>query len=135
MSDTPSVPPLVEIDAADTPPETAAREVSAALLTAIERGEPFAAVVRMPEAPPRGVRLGDVTERVRTLKRLRPGLHAHCIGLAFIVTADTMQRQAKTIRSGDKLWGCPTFSTVDPDAALAWARARTTEQTSDEAGQ
>lgn len=116
-------PPLVEIDAVRAA-EDATRIVSGSLREAIDRGRPFLALVRMPDAPPRGGRLGDVTERVRTLKLLRPGLRVWCRGLAFLVGEQTLARQAKAIRSGDKLWGCPTLTTADETTARAWLRAR-----------
>ncbi len=59
---------------------------------------------------------------MRLVKTLRPGLRNRCAGLAFVVSAEVQQANAKAIRAGAKLWGCPTTATHDPAAALAWAR-------------
>jgi len=119
---------IVEVDVSDATPETAPTAVFAALMAAVQRGELFAAVVRMPEVAvegsPRGRRITGVAERVRMLKRLRPGLVEHCRGLAFVVSAEGQRNNAKQLRSGAKMWGCPTFATDDPGQARAWAVAR-----------
>ena len=93
-------------------------------MAAVQRGEAFAAVVRMPEAPPRGRRIAGVAERVRMLKRLRPGLVEHCRGLAFVMSEEGQRNNAKALRSGAKMWGCPTFATDDPEHARSWAQSR-----------
>jgi hypothetical protein len=95
--------------------------VAQALEDAIARAVPFAAVVVMSQVPPRR-RVAGAVERVRMLRRLRPGLVARCRGLAFVMPADTQRDNAKTIRSADRIWGCPTLTTDDPDRARTWAR-------------
>ncbi|MDA2809832.1 hypothetical protein O4J56_04200 [Nocardiopsis sp. RSe5-2] len=112
--------PLVVLDVSELDPAAGAHRLGDVLTAALERREPFAAVVRMPEGRPR--RLAGVGERVRLLKTLRPGLRAQCAGLAFVVSAETQQANAKAIGAGAKLWGCPTTATDDQAAALAWAR-------------
>jgi hypothetical protein len=97
------------------------------LTAALERREPFAAVLRMPEGRPR--RLAGAGDRVRLMKALRPGLRARCAGLAFVVSAEAQQANARAIRAGAKLWGCPTTAADDPAAALAWARQQLDEAT------
>jgi hypothetical protein len=116
--------PVVVVDAAGTAPEAAPSVVFAALMAAVERREAFAAVVRMPEVPPRGRRIAGAVERVRMLKRLRPGLVEHCRGLAFVMSDEAQRDNAKALRSGAVLWGCPTFATDDPGQARSWAQAR-----------
>lgn len=116
--------PLVEVDAAELSIPEAQRLVGDALQVAIGRGEPFAAIVHMPAAAPGNRKIAGVAERIRMLKRLRPGLGTWCRGLAFVVSADARQQHARTIRSGDKLWGCPTLAVDDQAAAHAWALAR-----------
>jgi hypothetical protein len=123
MGDTESWPLLV-VDVADATPDTAPTAVFDALLAAVQRREMFAAVVLMPEVPPRGRRVAGAVERVRMLKRLRPGLVEHCRGLAFVVSEEGQRNNAKALRSGAKMWGCPTFATDDPGQARSWARAR-----------
>jgi hypothetical protein len=112
--------PLVTLDVSALDPATGARRVGEVLSAALERRESFAAVVRMPEGRPR--RMAGAGERVRLIKTLRPGLRKRCAGLAFVAPAETQQANAKAIRAGAKLWGCPTTATDDPAAALAWAR-------------
>lgn len=111
--------PLVTLDVSALDPAAGARRVGDVLTAAMERRESFAAVVRMPEGRPR--RMAGAGERVRLLKTLRPGLRERCAGLAFVVSAEAQQANAKAIRAGAKLWGCPTTATDDPAAALAWA--------------
>jgi hypothetical protein len=116
--------PLVVVDASGAPPELAPTVVFDALMTAVERRETFAAVVRMPETPPRGRRVAGAVERVRLLKRLRPGLVERCRGLAFVMSEEAQRNNAKALRSGAVMWGCPTFATDDPAQARSWACAR-----------
>ena len=116
--------PVVVVDASGATPETAPTVVFDTLMAAVQRREVFAAVVRMPEAPPRGRRIAGVAERVRMLKRLRPGLVEHCRGLAFVMSEEGQRNNAKALRSGPTMWGCPTFATDDPGQAHSWARAR-----------
>jgi hypothetical protein len=119
---------IVDVDVSDATPEAAPTAVFEALMAAVRRGELFAAVVRMPEVaaegPPRGRRIAGVAERVRMLKRLRPGLVEHCRGLAFVLSEEGQRNNAKQLRSGAKMWGCPTFATDDPGQARSWALAR-----------
>ncbi|BCL30714.1 hypothetical protein ACFFS2_21480 [Streptomyces aurantiacus] len=112
--------PLVVLDVSALDPAAGARRVGDVLTAALERREPFAAVLTMPESRPR--KLAGAGERVRLVKTLRPGLRNRCAGLAFVVSAEAQQANAKAIRAGAKLWGCPTTATHDPAAALAWAR-------------
>jgi hypothetical protein len=114
--------PLVVLDVSDLDPAAGARRVGDVLTAALERREPFAAVLRMPEGRPR--KLAGVGERVRLMKTLRPGLRERCAGLAFVVPAEAQQANAKAIKAGARLWGCPTTATDDSTAALAWARQR-----------
>jgi hypothetical protein len=116
--------PVVELDASGATPEAAPSVVFDTLMAAVERQEMFAAVVRMPEVPPRGRRVAGAVERVRMLKRLRPGLVEHCRGLAFVMSEEAQRNNAKQIRSGAAIWGCPTFATDDPRQARLWAQAR-----------
>lgn len=93
----------------------------------VKQAEPFAAILLMP-APPQG-RVSPpsgttATDRVHTLKSIRPGLATHCRGLAFVAPADTPAERAKAIHSGEKLWGCPTMATQDATVARAWTEER-----------
>ena len=115
---------LVVVDASGSAPDTAPTVVFDALMAAVERREVFAAVVRMPEVPPRGRRIAGAVERVRMLKRVRPGLVEHCRGLEFVMSEEAQRNNAKTLRSGSKMWGCPTFATDDPQQARSWALSR-----------
>jgi len=119
--------PLVVLDVSAVDPAAGARRVEEVLTAALERREPFVAVLRMPEGRPH--RLAGAGDRVRLMKALRPGLRARCAGLAFVVSAEAQQANARAIRAGAKLWGCPTTATDDPAAALAWARRRLDEAT------
>jgi hypothetical protein len=78
----------------------------------------------MGDPGPRRSRVKDAVERVRMVKRLRPGLSARCLGLAFVAPAAVQKDNAKSLRSADKIWGCPTTSTDDPAQAESWARGR-----------
>jgi hypothetical protein len=125
MTDHPSTSwPLVEVDASALPVLEAQQSITGSLQAAIERGEPFVAVVHMPAAAPRERRIAGVADRIRMLKRLRPGLSARCLGLAFVVSAEAQRQNAKAIRSADTLWGCPTHAVAEPTAARAWALAQ-----------
>jgi hypothetical protein len=115
---------LVTVDASGAAPESAHAVVFETLMAAVERREAFAAVVRMPESPPRGRRIAGAAERVRLLRRLRPGLAECCRGLAFLMSEDAQRNNAKVLRSGAVMWGCPTFATDDPEQARSWALAR-----------
>ncbi len=116
---------VVTLDVSTLEPEPASRLVGETLAAAISAERPFAAVIRMPEHPaPRDRRLRNAGERVRLLKRLRPGLRVWCRGLAFVVSAQTQQANSKAIQAGARLWGCPTFNTDDAEAAENWARSR-----------
>jgi hypothetical protein len=96
-----------------------------------EHAEPFAAILLMP-APPQGRTPAasasasgtSTADRVRTLKQIRPGLTAHCRGLAFVAPPDIPAERAEAIHSGEQLWGCPTMATQDVAVARAWAGAR-----------
>ncbi|MEU6140683.1 hypothetical protein ABZ848_10030 [Streptomyces sp. NPDC047081] len=128
MTPEPAFPtwPLVVVDVSELTGDEAPAAVAGALGAAVEaaraRGEGFAAVVRMPSAVRRGPRLAAATERVRMLRRLRPGLAESCLGLAFVVSAEMQQANAKAIRAGAKLWGCPTHTVDTVAAAHAWVR-------------
>lgn len=116
---------LIVVDAASRGIDDATRFIGDELMRATTRQERFAAVVVMPPNPgSRGRRLANVGDRVRMLKRLRPGLREWCSGLAFVASADMQRDNAKAIRAGAKMWGCPTFSTADRDEARAWAEAQ-----------
>ncbi|MGI5151579.1 hypothetical protein ACQEVC_35350 [Plantactinospora sp. CA-294935] len=123
MADQVETWPLVEVDASSLPVREAQGLIGDALGAAIERGEPFAAIVRMPSAA-RDRTLPGVAERIRMLKRLRGGLGARCVGLAFVVSAEAQQHNAKAIRAADKMWGCPTLAVDDHARARAWALDR-----------
>ncbi|PRX68345.1 hypothetical protein B0I32_103306 [Nonomuraea fuscirosea] len=112
--------PLVVVEVSALDPAVGARRIGDVLTAALERREPFAAVLTMPEGRPR--KLAGAGERVRLIRTLQPGLRDRCAGLAFVVSAEAQQAHAKVIRAGAKLWGCPTTATHDPAAALAWAR-------------
>jgi hypothetical protein len=110
--------PVVEVfaDGGDQP-----AAVSDVLAEAIERADPFAAVVVMANVPPRR-RVGGAVDRVRMLRKLRPGLVAHCRALAFVMPAAAQEDHAKKIKSADRIWGCPTLTTDDVERARAFAR-------------
>ncbi|MQA79684.1 MAG: hypothetical protein GEV10_14595 [Streptosporangiales bacterium] len=118
--------PVVEIRVADGSADDTATLVARTLQSALDRGTEFAAVVHMPDGsaddaarrrPPSGA-----VERVRLLKRLRPGLAERCRGLAFVLSETAQQQRAKALRSGDKVWKCPTTVTDDPELARDWVR-------------
>lgn len=115
--------PLLELDLTRTPQADAPRAVTAALRAAIERGEAFAAVLHMPDAP-RERRVAGAVDRIRMLKSVRPGLARHCRGLAFVMSERARRDNAKAVASGAKLWGCPTTAAADAAEARAWAAAR-----------
>ncbi|MFE2974276.1 hypothetical protein [Streptomyces sp. NPDC059258] len=116
-----------EIDTSALPMEEAQAVVLDELRALTERAEPFAAVLLMP-APPEGRAPSapgtSTADRIRTLKLIRPGLTALCRGLAFVAPPDIPAERARTIHSGEQLWGCPTLATQDVVAARAWADER-----------
>ncbi|MFH9266167.1 hypothetical protein ACH4KN_18190 [Streptomyces sp. NPDC017546] len=127
-----------EIDASGLPMDQAQALVLDELRVLTERAEPFAAILLMPAPPPQGrapvapaqapasapAPGTSTADRVRTLKLIRPGLTAHCRGLAFVAPPDLPAERAEAIHSGEQLWGCPTMATQDVTAARAWAEAR-----------
>jgi hypothetical protein len=116
---------VIHVDASGDDMSTGTGVIGDRLMSAVEQAEPFAAVVVMPVAaghtPHNGRKIAGIGERVRMLKRLRPGLKQWCRGLAFVADADVQKAGAKAIRAGARMWGCPTFTTDNADAALVWA--------------
>jgi hypothetical protein len=41
-----------------------------------------------------------------------------------VLSEEGQRNNAKQLRSGAKMWGCPTFATDDPGQARSWALAR-----------
>lgn len=114
--------PIVHIDVAAHPIAEATALVGQALLDATTQETPFAAVVVMPaHTGMRGRKFAQIGERVRMLKRLRPGLRRWCRGLAFVASAQMQQDNDKALRAGSKMWGCPTYATTDSATAHQWA--------------
>lgn len=125
--------PVVHVDISNLSSTEGSRALTEALTEVAGRGEPFATVVRMPSTTERPKAISGAAEKVRMLKRLRPQLKQSCRGLAFVLTAEAQAANAKSIKAGAKLWGCPTFATDDPEAATAWAEAQLPgESTKDE---
>lgn len=116
--------PLVRLDVSHLAADESARTLTTALLRAADRTGTFAAVVRMPERTERPKVISGVGERVRMLKQLRPRLKESCRGLVFVLSAEAQAANAKQLKAGAKLWGCPTYATDDVDAAVAWAQAQ-----------
>jgi hypothetical protein len=112
--------PLLEIRAADLTPAELAGVVGTALGEAIGRGEAFVAVVQPPGMAKRG-RVRGAVEQVRMVCRLRPGLVAHCRGLAMVLPPSAIRDNEKVIRSGPRIWGCPVNAVSDLASARAWA--------------
>lgn len=119
---------VVYVDASTADMTEGTRLIGEGLLAATNRETPFAAVVVMPtsagEAERTGAggrRLEGVGDRVRVLKRLRPGLHQWCRGLAFVATPEAQQVGAKAIKAGSRMWGCPTRTFDDVVTARTWA--------------
>lgn len=116
---------LLWVDTSELGIDDATRLVGEKLLAATEAEEHFAAVIFMPPNPGSRMRnLINVRDRVRMLKRIRPGLRQWCKGLVFVASADMQRDNAKAIRAGQKMWGCPTWATDDPEAARSWAEAQ-----------
>lgn len=115
--------PLLVIRAAELPADEARGLVADTLAKALERDEPFTAVVELPPHPSRH-RVRAAMDQVRTIKRLRPGLVQHCRGLAMVVDESVLRDQAKLIKNGQRFWGCPIAAVTDPAEAHAWARER-----------
>lgn len=111
--------PLLEVRAADLRPSEVPAMVGAALGEAIGRGETFVAVV---ETSGRQGRVRGAVEQVRMVRRLRPGLVRHCRGLAMVLPVDAIRDNAKVIKAGPKIWGCPVHAVADLASARAWAR-------------
>ena len=58
------------------------------------------------------------------VRRLLPGLARHCRGLAMVLPAGTIQENAKVIKAGPKIWGCPVHATQDLETARVWAHGQ-----------
>lgn len=118
--------PVLHVTTSNAPPAKAPHILITALQAALDRGEPFAAVLDMPTD--RRERGGTgAAERVRMLKTIRPGLADRCRGLAFIMPAQAQHDNAKTINAASKVWQCPTTATDNLDAARAWADRQLTD--------
>lgn len=115
--------PLLEIHAGELPHDEARALVVRTLDEALDRGEPFAALVRMPPAPEERDTRGAV-DQVRSVRELRPRLAERCRGLVFLLSAEEQQRHAKVLRSGTKVWGCPTAAADGPELGRAWLRGQ-----------
>jgi hypothetical protein len=116
--------PVLHIGAADLPHGDARALIARTLDEALRRGEPFGALMEMPPGVPRNENPDDGLQQVRAVRRLRPGLTERCRGLAFVLPSGQREHHAKVIRSGDKVWGCPTFSADTAAAAQDWLRGR-----------
>jgi hypothetical protein len=116
--------PLVELDVTVDAPAGAAASVAVVLRAALDRSEPFAAVLQVPAASGRDGRAAGVAERARMLRQLRPGLAQRCRGLAFVTPVGQQHASVRLARSGPRLWGCPVTVTSDLAQARAWARAQ-----------
>jgi hypothetical protein len=114
--------PLLEVDVAELPGEEARATVGGALAQALDRGQVFAAVVRMPATAERGDRGRGAAGQARLIRQLRPGLARQCRGLAFVLPLEVLDEHAKVIQSGPKIWGCPITAVTDVDRARTWAR-------------
>ncbi|GAA3586884.1 hypothetical protein GCM10022419_081400 [Nonomuraea rosea] len=104
--------PLLEVSDGDPV------SVTSALRPATQRQTPFAAVVVLTTSGP-APRGQEARARVRMLMQVRPGLRRWCRGLAFVLKGEP---PAKSLRSADTLWGCPTYTTRDLAQARDWAR-------------
>lgn len=116
--------PLLEIRAGDLSRDDARALVVRALGEALDRGEPFAAMVRMPPAAPEVRDTRGAVDQVRSVRQLRPELAERCRGLVFLLSAEEQSLHAKMLRSGTKVWGCPTAAADGPELARAWLRGR-----------
>lgn len=116
--------PLVRLDVSGLAAAAGARVLTDVLTQAASRRAPFAAVVQMPSITERPKAISGVGQRIRMLKQLRPQLKESCRGLAFVLSAEAQAANAKSIKAGAKLWGCPTFATDDVAAATAWAQTQ-----------
>lgn len=112
---------VVELDFRSFQPDQAPAAVHRALMEALDRSIPFAAVLLMPPTTTHGHGVRGAAERIRMLKQLRPGLADRCAGIAFVLPAEAQRAMAKQLRAGPKLWGCPTTAIADVEAARAWA--------------
>ena len=116
--------PLLQVSAVEIAAAEVPNVVGAALTEALERGETFAAVVETRRMATGRDRAHGALERVRMVRRLRPGLAAHCRGLAFVVSIESIRANAKAVAAGSRIWGCPTTTVDDLARARAWARDR-----------
>lgn len=119
--------PVVTLTASGEPASEVREAIIAMLRTALERGQPFAAVVDVtapaatgsrPDGHPRSD--PHVSDQARAVKDMRTALASRCQGLAFVVPA------IATAGPGSRFWGCPVTSVRHFPAALSWARTRLT---------
>src|SRR3569833_450932 len=88
--------PLVVLDVSAGDPAAGARRVEEVLTAALERREPFVAVLRMPEGRPH--RLAGAGDRVRLMAARRRGGGAAARGLRRGHRADDRARRAGGVR-------------------------------------
>jgi hypothetical protein len=94
-----------------------------ALAEGLERDEPFALLVVMPQNAPSGHQRRD-PERMAWLKRARPSIAARCRGMAYVLPGDEIRAVAPPADVASRLFGCAVASCDDEPTARAWIEDR-----------
>ncbi|MFD7059846.1 hypothetical protein [Streptomyces sp. NPDC059906] len=111
--------PVVTLVAEGETPGEIRDAVLALLHSALQRRQPFAAVLDLTAT-------ADVTEtgpdprtaaHAKAVKEIRPDLASRCRGLAFVARG-----RAPAPEAGRRFWGCPVIQATDVGQAGSWAR-------------
>lgn len=111
--------PVVTLVAEGETPGAVRDAVLDLLLSALQRGQPFAAVLELTataDAKETG-RDPRSAEHAKAVKEIRPALASRCRGLAFVGRG-----RATAPEAGPRFWGCPVVQSTDIGEAVSWAR-------------
>ncbi|WP_018549549.1 hypothetical protein [Streptomyces sp. LaPpAH-108] len=111
--------PVVTLVAEGEPPGAVRDAVLGLLHSALERGQPFAAVLDLTatEAAKEADHAPRTAEHAKAVKEIRPALANRCRGLAFVGG-----ERAPAPEAGLRFWGCPVVQSTDFEEAASWAR-------------
>jgi hypothetical protein len=111
--------PVVTLVAEGETSGTVREAVLRLLRSALERGQPFSAVLDLTatagtDEAGRGPR---AAEHAKAVKEIRPALASRCRGLAFVGGGRAPSPDAAT-----RFWGCPVVQWMDFGESVSWAR-------------
>ncbi|MFI1021471.1 hypothetical protein [Streptomyces olivaceus] len=111
--------PVVTLVAEGETPSEIRDAVLDLLHSALQRRQPFAAVLDLAATADVKETGHDprTAEHAKAVKGIRPDLASRCCGLAFVGRG-----RAPAPEAGRRFWGCPVVQTTDVGEAVSWAR-------------